>query len=189
METIELSGILGLISLGCLTANFIVGLFIWAKSSIKLPYNLTFLALHKFTGYSAAITIILHVILIPLDPASEFTWTDLLLPLWTVHQPFANTFGAITLYLIAVVVITSYYKEKMKYSVWRTIHFTSYFAAVPLFIHAIVTDPLLKDRPIDWLDAEKAFVELCAVIVLGLMVYRFMIRKSPELNKAVSKGS
>ncbi|MCB0490870.1 MAG: ferric reductase-like transmembrane domain-containing protein [Cyclobacteriaceae bacterium] len=177
METIEISGVLGLIALGSLTANFLVGLFIWTKSKIKLPKGITFLALHKFTGYSAAITILIHILLIPLDPKSEFTWSDLLLPLWTVHQPFANAFGAISLYLILVVVVTSYYKDKIKYSTWRTIHFTSYFAAIPLFLHSIITDPLLKDRPIDWIDAEKVFVELCAVVVLGLIVYRFVIKK------------
>ncbi len=177
METIEISGVIGLIALGTLTVNFLVGLLIWTKSKIKLPKGITLLGLHKFTGYSAAIIILLHILLIPLDPKSEFTWGDLLLPLWTVHQPLANTFGAISLYLIMVVVVTSYYKEKIKYSTWRTIHFTSYFAAIPLFLHSIITDPLLKDRPIDWIDAEKVFVELCAVIVLGLIVYRFVIRK------------
>lgn len=177
METIEISGIIGLIALGCLTSNFLVGLFIWTKSKIQLPKGITFLGLHKLTGYSAAVAILLHIILIPLDPKSEFTWGDLLLPLWTVHQPFANTFGAISLYLILVVVVTSYYKDKMKYSTWRAIHFTSYFAAVPLFLHSIITDPKLQDRAIDWIDAEKVFVELCAVVVTGLIVYRFMIRK------------
>lgn len=178
METIEISGVLGLIALGSLTANFLVGLLIWTKSKIKLPNGLTFLALHKFTGYAAAITILIHIALIPLDPKSEFTWGDLLLPLWTVHQPFANAFGALSLYLISVVVITSYYKSKMKYSTWRTVHFTSYFAAIPLFLHSIITDPLLKDRPIDWIDAEKVFVELCAIVVLGLIIYRFVIKKN-----------
>jgi methionine sulfoxide reductase heme-binding subunit len=177
METIELSGIIGLIALGCLTANFFVGIFIWTKSQIKLPYNLSFLGLHKLTGYSAAVSILIHILLIPLDPASEFTWGDLALPLWTKHQPFANTFGALSLYMIAVVVITSYYKEKMNYKTWRTLHFTSYFAAVPLFIHSIVTDPKLQDRPIDWIDAERVFVEFCALAVLGLIVYRFLVKK------------
>ena len=165
--------------MGCLTANFLVGLFIWTKSKIKLPKGLTFLGLHKFTGYSAAVAILLHILLIPLDPKSAFTWDDLLLPQWTLHQPLANTFGAISLYLVMAVVVTSYYKDKMKYPTWRAIHFTSYFAAVPLFLHSIITDPLLKDRPIDWFDAEKAFVELCAVTVLGLIAYRFVIRKKP----------
>lgn len=177
METIELSGILGLISLACLTSNFIVGLFIRFKSTIKLPYGLTFLGLHKLTGYSAAITILLHILLIPLDPTSKFTWSDLVLPLWTEHQPIANTFGSVAFYLLAAVLITSYFKEKMKYSVWRAIHFTSYFAAIPLFAHSIITDPLLKDRPIDWIDAEKLFVELCAMVVLGLIGYRFLFNR------------
>ena len=181
METIELSGIIGLIGLGCLTANFFVGIFIWSKSQIKLPYNLTFLGLHKLTGYSAAIAIVLHIVLIPLDPASEFTWGDLLLPLWTVHQPFANTFGALSFYLIAVVVISSYYKEKMNFKTWRTLHFTSYFAAVPLFIHSIVTDPKLKDRPIDWIDAEKMFVEFCCLAVIGLIAYRFFFYQKKNI--------
>ncbi|HRW98748.1 MAG TPA: ferric reductase-like transmembrane domain-containing protein [Cyclobacteriaceae bacterium] len=178
METIELSGILGLTALACITGNFIVGLCIKFNAPVKLPYRLTFLGLHKLTGYSAAIAILLHVVIIPLDPKSEFTWGDLLLPIWTVHQPLANTFGAISLYAIALVVITSYFKEKMKYATWRIIHFTSYFAAVPLFAHSIITDPLLKDRPIDWIDAEKVFVELCALVVLGLIVYRFGLRKA-----------
>ena len=155
--------------------------FCWHFHLDKIPnqatYNLTFLGLHKLTGYSAAITIVIHILLIPLDPASEFTWGDLALPLWTKHQPFANTFGALSLYMIAVVVITSYYKEKMNYKTWRTLHFTSYFAAVPLFIHSIVTDPKLQDRPIDWIDAERVFVEFCALAVLGLIVYRFFIKK------------
>src|SRR5690242_8182210 len=131
METIELSGIIGLIAIACLAANFIVGFFIWNNSKIKLPFGLSFLWLHKLTGYSAAIAILIHVVLIPLDPKSKFTWGDLLWPLWTKHQPYANTFGALALYLIAVVVSSSYFKDKIKLSFWRTLHYVSYFAAVP----------------------------------------------------------
>jgi sulfoxide reductase heme-binding subunit YedZ len=177
METIELSGIIGLIAIACLAANFIVGFIIWKNISFKLPYNLTFLGLHKFTGYSAAIAIIVHIILIPLDPKSKFTWSDLLFPLWTEHQPYANTFGALALYLIAVVVISSYYKEKLKLPVWRTLHYLSYFAAVPLIIHSVWTDPKLEDRPIDWFDAEKVFVLLCCLVIIALSVYRFVVVK------------
>jgi len=177
METIELSGIIGLIAIACLAANFIVGFMIWKNTPIKLPYRLTFLGLHKVTGYSAAMAIILHVVLIPLDPKSKFSWGDLLLPLWTRHQPFANSFGALALYLILVVVISSYYKEKLALFWWRTLHYLSYLAAVPLVIHSLVTDPKLEDRPVDWLDAEKIFVLLCCLVMVALSVYRFLIVK------------
>ncbi|MFM9837732.1 MAG: ferric reductase-like transmembrane domain-containing protein [Cyclobacteriaceae bacterium] len=177
METIELSGIIGLIALAALASNFLVGIFIWSKVSCQLPYKLSFLQLHKFTGYTAAITILLHVVLIPLDPQSGFTWTDLLLPAWTQHQPLANTFGSVAFYLIGVVVISSYFKEQIKLPLWRTLHYLSYFAIVPLVLHSIITDPKLQDRPIDWLDAEKLFVILCCSIIAGLTFYRFIVIK------------
>ncbi len=177
METIELSGIIGMIALAALAANFLVGIFIWSKQEFKLPYGISFLQLHKFTGYSAAIGILLHIVLIPLDPKSSFTWSDLLLPAWTKHQPLANTFGSVALYLIGVVVISSYYKDKLKTNTWRVLHFLSYFAAVPLILHSIITDPKLEDRPIDWLDAEKLFVIGCCAAIIGLTSYRFFVVK------------
>jgi methionine sulfoxide reductase heme-binding subunit len=177
METIELSGIIGMIALAALASNFLVGICIWYKVTYQLPYQLSFLQLHKFTGYSAAIGILLHIVLIPLDPKSGFTWTDLLLPAWTQHQPLANTFGSIAFYLIGMVVISSYFKEQIKLPLWRTLHYLSYFAIVPLVLHSIITDPKLEDRPIDWLDAEKLFVILCCLVVVALAVYRFLFYK------------
>jgi sulfoxide reductase heme-binding subunit YedZ len=178
VETIELSGIIGMIALAALALNILVGICIWSKVNYALPYNFSFLQLHKFTGYTAAITILLHIILIPLDPASGFTWTDLLLPAWTEHQPLANTFGSVAFYLLGVVVISSYFKEHMKLPLWRALHFLSYFAAVPLILHSIITDPKLQDRPIDWFDAEKLFVIACCAAILGLAVYRFFVKKT-----------
>jgi sulfoxide reductase heme-binding subunit YedZ len=177
LETIELSGIIGMMALAALALNFLVGICIWSKVNYSLPYNLSFLQLHKFTGYTAAVTILLHIVLLPLDPASGFSWTDLLLPAWTQHQPLANTFGSVAFYLIGVVVISSYFKENLRLPLWRTLHFLSYFAAVPLILHSIIMDPKLQDRPIDWLDAETVFVELCCLAILLLSSYRFLIKK------------
>ena len=184
METIELSGIIGMAALAALSANLIVGIFIWSKQEFKLPYGISFLQLHKFTGYSAAIAILLHVVLIPLDPKSGFTWGDLLLPAWTQHQPLANTFGSVAFYLIGIVVISSYYKDKIKLKLWRMLHFLSYFATIPLILHSIITDPKLEDRPIDWFDAEKLFVIFCCVVIAGLTSYRFLILKKPKLTNS-----
>lgn len=183
METIELSGIIGMIGIACLASNFIVGYFIWSQSTFRLPYGITWLSLHKLTGYSAAIAILVHIVLIPLDPKSGFTWGDLLLPLWTQHQPYANLFGAIALYLIAVVVISSYVKNKIKSKVWRALHYLSYVAALPLVIHAVWTDPKLEDRPIDWFDAEKMFVLLCSLVIVGFTVYRFVLTKRRSTSR------
>lgn len=181
METIEISGIIGMIALAALACNFIIGITIWSNAKlpygIKIPFGLTLLQLHKFTGYSAAISILVHILLIPLDPLSEFTWGDLLLPAWTKHQPLANTFGAVALYLLALVVISSYFKSNMKLAAWRWLHYLSYFAVLPLVLHSVITDPKLLDRPIDWFDAEKIFVILCCLIIISFSFYRLSLRK------------
>jgi hypothetical protein len=39
-------------------------------------------------------------------------------------------------------------------------------------VHSILTDPALKDRPIDYLDGEKVFVELCVLVVAVAIVAR-----------------
>jgi methionine sulfoxide reductase heme-binding subunit len=180
VETIELSGIIGMIALAALAANFLVGICIWTKLNYQLPFQLSFLQLHKFTGYSAAIAILLHIVLIPLDPQSGFTWGDLILPAWTLHQPLANTFGAIALYLIGIVIISSYFKDQIQSGLWRTLHYLSYFAIVPLVLHSIITDPKLKDRPIDWFDAEKLFVILCCAIISVVTFYRFILARKAK---------
>ena len=176
METIEFSGIIGMIGLAALAINFMIGICIWSAVSYQLRYQLTFLQLHKLTGYTAAISILAHVVLIPLDPKSGFSWTDLLMPIWTPHQPMANTLGAVALYLIGVVVISSYFKEQLKLPVWRALHYISYFAVVPLVLHSVITDPKLEDRPIDWFDAEKIFVLFCCFVIITLSVYRLWIK-------------
>jgi methionine sulfoxide reductase heme-binding subunit len=180
METIELSGIIGMIALAALAANFLVGICIWTKVNYQLPFQLSFLQLHKFTGYSAAIAILLHVVLIPLDTQSGFSWGDLILPAWTLHQPLANTLGAVALYLIGVVIISSYFKDQIQSTLWRTLHYLSYFAIVPLVLHSIITDPKLKDGPIDWFDAEKLFVIICCLAIITLTIYRFILARKEK---------
>ena len=48
---------------------------------------------------------------------------------------------------------------------WKTIHYTTYAAAAVFFVHGVIADPLLQNRPIDFIDAEKVYVELCAAAV------------------------
>ena len=172
MKTLEVSSTIALAALGVLTGNIVLGVLVWSKLRIKLPRRLTAFKIHKWTGYMAAMLVLLHVLLIPLDPRSGFRWADLFLPLWTRHQPLANAFGAGALWLIAVVIVTSYFQKQLKFPLWRKFHYLAY-AAVPLFlIHGLLTDPELKDRPVDWIDAEKVLVEVCGVVVLVAAVYR-----------------
>ena len=42
----------------------------------------------------------------------------------------------------------------------------------------IIADPLVKGRPVDFIDAEKMYVELCALAVMVATIYRVRHRRS-----------
>jgi methionine sulfoxide reductase heme-binding subunit len=173
MNFLDVSSTSALIAFGSITLNLLLGWAIWSRKRNPLPKGVTFLKLHKFTACSAAAFIVLHIALIPLDSNSGFRWVDLLLPLWTKHQPWQYTLGALSFYLIAIVVVSSYYKKRIAYKTWRKLHYISYVATPVLLIHGLFTDSTLKDKPIDFLDGEKVFVEVCAFVLCVLIIYRF----------------
>ena len=55
---------------------------------------------------------------------------------------------------------------------WKGLHYTAYVAAAFFFLHGILTDPELKSRPTDFLDAEKLFIEGCLLVVLVAVAWR-----------------
>lgn len=61
---------------------------------------------------------------------------------------------------------------------WKSFHFTIYFAAAALFFHSLFTDPGLKNVSVDWLDGGKLFVEFCVVLVAAIGVLRWRHARS-----------
>ena len=100
--------------------------------------------------------------------------------------------------VVAVVVITSYFRIRLGRRVWKAFHFGIYIAAAALFFHSLLTDPDLKNAPVDWFDGGKIFVEISLMLIaaFSLMRWRYarkrLARASPSFqrikNEARSKG-
>ena len=104
----------------------------------------------------------------------------MLLPLWSPVQPLSNTLGAAGFYLVLIVVVSSLKRSRTALGRhwWKTIHYTTYAAAAVFFVHGVIADPLLKGRPVDFIDAEKVYVEACALGVLAMVVWRIKHRRT-----------
>jgi predicted ferric reductase len=175
MDPIDLSGVVGLTALGLLTANICLGLLMGVRYNpwVRWPHRrINYFRLHNWTGYAALAVVLVHPLLILLAPKEDFHLPDLLYPQNGPKQPVVNSLGALALYLLIVVVVTSYFRTSLPRRAWRLLHYLTYPAAALFFVHGLLTDPLLKDRPVDWLDAEKVFVELCFLLIVGATVYR-----------------
>ena len=183
MSAVDLSGTIALGAIGLLTLNLLLGLLLsvgynptrqWPRQRVKL---FTF---HNWTGYIAFAAVVIHAGALLFSSSPKFRLFDVLVPIESPVQPFANNLGALGFYLLTIVVVTSLrpVRTALGRHWWKLLHFTTYAAAVVFFAHGIIADPLLQGRPVDFIDAEKVYVELCALAVLVATVYRVKFRRS-----------
>lgn len=169
MDPIELSNYAGLGAIGALTANILLGLLLATKYNPVRAWphrRINTVLIHNYTGYAALVLVFVHPALLLLPSRVDFRVIDLIYPMNAPKQPWINTIGAVAAYLLIVVVVTSYFRFRMGRTWWKRVHFATY-ALFPLYaVHAILTDPALKDRSIDYLDGEKVYVELCVLAVV-----------------------
>jgi DMSO/TMAO reductase YedYZ heme-binding membrane subunit len=177
---IDISSVAGLIAVGILTAQILLGLL------LSIGYNpirgwprirgVKLFTFHNWLGYIGLAVAFSHPLILLASPTAGFRLFDIAVPIWSPTQPMPNTLGAIAFYLIAFVVLTSYFRTLFGHHRWKQLHYTAYAAAAVFYLHSVWADPLLKNRPPDFIDAEKAYVEGCALLVIAATVWRFRAR-------------
>jgi predicted ferric reductase len=178
MSALELSSDVGIVAVFVLTFNILLGLLMGVKYNPwkSWPHRrINYFRIHNWTGYVALTLSLLHVILLLLSSEAKFRLVDVLYPMVGPKQPVINTLGAAALYVLIVIVVTSYYRAEIGHDRWRIIHYGTYLTATLFLIHGIWSDPSLKDNPIDSLDAEKVGIELCLLIIVVASFFRWRV--------------
>lgn len=178
MSALELSSDVGIVAVFVLTFNILLGLLMGVKYNPwrSWPHRrINYFRIHNWTGYVALTLSLLHVILLLLSTEAKFRVVDVLYPMIGPKQPVINTLGAAALYVLIVVVVTSYYRAAIGHDRWHIIHYGTYLTATLFLIHGIWSDPSLKDNPIDYLDAEKVGIEVCLLIVVVASFFRWRV--------------
>jgi len=185
ISAIDLSADVGLVSVGLITANLLLGLMIALRySPVRYwPHrHFNYFRWHTWTGYILLATSILHPIILLFSSTARFRLLDIVYPVHSPSQPLDNTIGAIALYLLVVIVVTSYLRIRLGRKTWKAFHFLVYAAALALFWHSIFTDSELKNSPLDPFDGEKVFIEVCLLVIvgIGLLRWRHAARRARE---------
>src|SRR5206468_48370 len=118
-----------------------------------------------------------HPTILLFSATAGFRLFDVLVPIWSPTQPIPNTLGATAFYLVAFVVLTSYFRRIFGRHRWKQLHFTAYGAAAVFYVHGVWADPLHKNRPVHCISAEKAYVERCAPLVIAATAWRYYYGK------------
>jgi methionine sulfoxide reductase heme-binding subunit len=187
ITVLDLSAYVGLTAVGAITLNMLLGtLMAFRYSPVRQwPHrHFNYFRLHNISGYVALGLAIIHPIVLLFDKTAKFRVIDLLYPVHSPSQPLENSIGAIALYVVAIVVVTSYLRIRLGRRLWKSFHFTTYIAAAALFWHSLFTDPALKHSPVDWFDGGKLFVESCLAIIVIFGALRY--RHSQQKRRAAS---
>jgi DMSO/TMAO reductase YedYZ heme-binding membrane subunit len=173
---IDVSSVVGLVAVGMFTSQILLGLLLsvgynpirrWPRlRGVKL------FTLHNWLGYLGLAVALTHPLILLASPTAGFRLFDIFVPIWSPTQPFPNTLGAIAFYLVSFVVLTSYFRKVFGRHWWKQLHFTAYAGAAVFCLHGIVADPLLKNRPPDYIDGEKVYVEACVLLILSATIWR-----------------
>ena len=183
LTILDLSAYVGLLAVGAITLNMLLGLLMAFRYSPHRCWphrRFNYFRLHNWTGYIALGVSIVHPLILLFNKSPHFRFLDLVYPLHSPSQPLDNSIGAIALYLLAFVALTSYVRIRLGRHLWKSLHFSIYFAAAALFWHSLFTDPDLKNARVNWSDGGKLFVESCLLViaVISLMRLRQARRKA-----------
>lgn len=175
MSAIDLSSDVGLVACGLLTLNILLGLLLSMRYNpwTHWPHRrVNYFRIHNWTGYLALAVSALHPVIVLFSSTANFRVFDIVIPVQSPKQPLVNSLGAIGLYALALVVVTSYVRHRMTRHTWKLLHYVAYVSAAFFFAHSLFSDPTLKGNPVDWLDGEKVYIELCVVAVALVSAYR-----------------
>lgn len=181
-DFVNLSSTFGLIATGFFIANLLLGVLLstkYQRTSIwqKMPGFVRSIGLyqvHNYTAYIALLAAFTHPVLLLFDKKAGFNLLNIIVPLTAPHQNYIYSLGAIAFYglLTAVVTSTVFVRKLFTNRTWKLIHFVSYGAAMLFLVHGIWADPLLLDRPVNFLDAEKVLSEVGIVSLVAAIVFR-----------------
>jgi hypothetical protein len=186
VDPIDLASYAGLGAVTLLTANLLIGLLMAVKYNPVRSWphrRISTFQLHNWTAYMALAVAGVHPVILLFSSRVHFHVLDLLYPIHSPKQPGINTLGAVALYMLVIVVGTSFFRRRIGRVWWKRLHFTAYAMAPVFFLHGILTDPELGDSPfhLDPLDGEKAYIEACllAVAIAVIIRVRWQMRQPP----------
>lgn len=179
MTLLDLCAYLGLGAAGMATLNLLIGLLMSLRySPVRYwPHQrINIFALHQWTAYAAVLLLIGHPLVLLFGVRPHFGWFDVLLPIDSPLQPKINLVGAVAMYLLLLVFLTSLLRSRIGRPLWRSLHYLVFPAAVLMLVHSIYTDPDLKTGHPDFLDGGKVFLYVLAVVTILAAGVRIFLR-------------
>lgn len=126
----------GIIAAILLLGSLVLGMLMSTRLLRSVDRPAWLLAMHRWTSALAVLATTGHVAALVADSYVDFGPREIFVPFASEWKSTAVALGVVSMYLLAIVQVTSLLMKKMPRRVWRAIHMASYGSAWLALIHA-----------------------------------------------------
>jgi sulfoxide reductase heme-binding subunit YedZ len=165
-----LARVAGLASYASLAVALFTGIALRTAVLDWLGSNRALRSLHEYTTVLWIPLAVVHVLALLLDQTARVGLLDFFVPFRAPYGTLAIGLGTLSVDVLIVVTITSFFKRRMRPDAWRWLHRLAYVAFGLIFLHAVLggtdfSDPAVS--AITWATAAALTVLALARVVWG----------------------
>lgn len=137
----------GIVSLILLTLVMVIGIASRSgREAVGLP-RFALALVHRNAALLASILIVVHVVMLLIDPYAQLRLLDTLVPFGAAYRTAWVGFGTLTLDLMIALVATSLLRQRLGNRTWRAVHWFAYALWPIAWLHGIGSG---TDRGSSW---------------------------------------
>ncbi|HWF81864.1 MAG TPA: ferric reductase-like transmembrane domain-containing protein [Streptosporangiaceae bacterium] len=173
----------GIVCLVLLTTVVLLGLVVSRQRRLPGLPAFGVVHLHRYLSLLAVGFVALHVLTAVADSYVSISLAAAIIPFVSVYKPLWLGLGAVSLDLMAALILTSLVRARIGRKSWRVVHWLAYAAWPIAVLHSIGSGPDLRHGPPLWLTLGSALAVVAAIgwRVAGSLAATPRMRLVPEL--------
>jgi predicted ferric reductase len=167
----------GVVSLVLLSAVMVIGILVNRQGRLPGLPRFAVLGLHRNLSLLAVVFVALHVISAVLDSFVSINLAAAVIPFVSSYEPFWLGLGAVSLDLMAALILTSLLRRFIGRRTWRAVHWLAYASWPVAVAHSIGSSKDLQNG------ALLGLAVACILAVAGALAWR-LARARAEVPRA-----
>jgi predicted ferric reductase len=169
----------GIVGYVLLWLSIVLGLIVTNKMARIWPGGPTAVDLHQFTALLGFAFALFHGLVLLGDQFVKYTLLQLAIPFASAsYQPFWVGLGQVAFYLMIPVAFSFYFRKRIGFNLWRSIHYGSFVVYALVTVHALLAGSDSTNPAI------LALYAATGAVVFFLTIYRVM-----SLSPALAQSS
>jgi len=153
----------GVVCLVLTTTVVLLGLLVSRQRRLPGLPRFGVVHLHRYLSLLAVGFVSVHILTAVVDSYVSISVAAAIIPFVSSYKPLWLGLGAVSLDLMAALIVTSLVRARIGRKTWRVVHWVAYAAWPVAVVHSIGTGPDLRHGPLLWLSVSSVLAVIAAI--------------------------